>query len=84
MDLVIDPVGTVRYLYSEAIALNSLGDLDIRRASHVEPDAKGQWLADLTPVKGPVLGPFDRRTQALAAESEWLLIHRLQADHPVP
>ena len=30
------------------------------------------WLADLSPVNGPVLGPFDRRSEALAAELAWL------------
>ena len=43
-------------------------DPSITRASHVEPDAEGRWLADLTPVAGPVLGPFDLRSEALAAE----------------
>jgi hypothetical protein len=38
----------------------------------VEPDTVGRWLADMAPVDGPVLGPFDRRSEALAAEREWL------------
>jgi hypothetical protein len=49
----------------------------IRRASHVEADKAGRWFADLSPVAGPVLGPFDRRSEALAAEHEWLLANRL-------
>lgn len=32
----------------------------------------GTWWADLTPVEGPVLGPFTKRSEALAAEAEWL------------
>jgi hypothetical protein len=32
----------------------------------------GRWWADLGPVSGPKLGPFDRRSQALEAEREWL------------
>ena len=51
------------------------GDLAIRRASHVEPDAAGRWWADLAPVGGPRLGPFDRRSEALAAELRWLERH---------
>jgi hypothetical protein len=71
MLLVIDVTGQVRCLYGEAIDLNSLGELTIRRASRVEP--KGNvWYADLSPVGGPVLGPFARRSQALKAEALWL------------
>ena len=72
MDLVIEPDGLVRCVYGEAIALTELGDLSIRRASHVEPDAEGKWTADLSPVGGPVLGPFGRRSDALDAEQAWL------------
>ncbi|MGE3407565.1 MAG: hypothetical protein AB7I37_12170 [Pirellulales bacterium] len=72
MQLVITPVGEVRCIYAEAIDLRQFGTPDIRRASHVEPDATGRWLADLAPVGGPVLGPFDLRADALAAEVTWL------------
>ena len=77
MDLVIDPTGQVHCLYGETLDLASLGDVSIRRASHVEPDGQGRWWADLTPTGGPVLGPHTLRSQALAAESRWLLEHRL-------
>jgi hypothetical protein len=77
MQMVIDPQGGIRCLYGEAIDLAALGTLSIQRASHVEPDAEGQWWADLAPVGGPVLGPFDRRSAALAAESQWLEAHLL-------
>jgi hypothetical protein len=72
MHLRIDPQGRVTCLYSEAIDLTSLGELSIRRASQIEPDAQGQWLADLSPVGGPVLGPFGFRSEALLAEEAWL------------
>jgi hypothetical protein len=72
MLLVIDPHGTVRCLYGEAIDLTCLGALSIRRASHVEPDAEGFWWAELAPVDGPRLGPFALRSQALDAERNWL------------
>jgi hypothetical protein len=72
MDLVVAPDGTVRAVYDEAIDLTLLGRVLIRRASHVEPTPKGRWQADLTPVGGPVLGPFDRRSEALEAEHVWL------------
>jgi len=40
---VIDPKGLIKCIYGEAIPLHQLGELSIRRASHVEPDAKGRW-----------------------------------------
>jgi hypothetical protein len=72
MLLIVDPRGTVRCLYGEAIDLACLGALAIRRASHVEPDGDGQWWAELAPVGGPRLGPFALRSQALDAERHWL------------
>ena len=72
MDLLVSPDGTVRAIYAEDIQLTNLGSAVISRASHVEPDSQGRWLADLSPVGGPVLGPFDRRSEALAAELAWL------------
>ncbi len=72
MDLVINADGSIHCIYGEELSLCQLGQLNIRRASHVEPTANGQWTADLTPVNGPVLGPFNQRTEALAAEVNWL------------
>jgi hypothetical protein len=77
MQLVISPGGTVRCIYDEAINLQALGQPEIRRASHVEPDGRGQWIADLAPVGGPKLGPFARRSDALTAEHQWLESHLL-------
>ena len=73
MDLVIDAQGTVRCLYSEAISLHALGTVSIERASHAEPDYEGRWWADLSPVGGPQLGPFEKRSEALSAEQAWLV-----------
>jgi hypothetical protein len=75
MHLHISPVGQIRCIYNEAISLQELGSVSIQRASHVEPDAAGNWLADLSPVAGPVLGPFALRSEALAAEVAWLEQH---------
>ena len=76
MDLFIAPDGTAKAIYDEAIDLHTLGTTTITRASQVEPDASGQWFADI--VDGPKLGPFTRRSEALAAEVAWLTEHRLQ------
>ena len=78
MDLFIRPNGEVATLYGELLDLASLGPMHITRASHVEPDARGHWWADLAPVHGPKLGPFTARSAALTAEARWLECHRLQ------
>lgn len=36
-----------------------------------------KWWADLLPVDGPVLGPFDTNTEALDAEVVWLKEHNI-------
>ncbi|MFN3153236.1 hypothetical protein [Bremerella sp.] len=79
MQIVIAPGGGIRCIYGESIDLNSLGRISIARGSHVEPDELGQWFADLSPVGGPKLGPFVKRTDALAAELAWLEEHWLSA-----
>ena len=77
LDLYVDRQGQMRCLYTEAIDLSALGELSVSRASHVEPDECGGWVADLSLAGGPVLGPFPRRSDALDAESAWLTQHVL-------
>jgi hypothetical protein len=77
LELIIDPSGVSRLIYDEAIDLGAVGNLTIQRASHVEPTARGDWQADLSPVGGPALGPFSKRSEALAAEVDWLHRHWL-------
>jgi hypothetical protein len=77
MELIVRADGSLRCLYDETVDLSALGQVTIRRASHVEPTDNGQWQADLSPVGGPVLGPFALRSQALASEVEWLRRHWL-------
>ena len=85
MDLVIEADGTVRFVYSDALAEVFAGEqLETTRASHVEPHPAGGWYADMAPVGGPVLGdgtisvtigaarPFATRQAALDAERAWL------------
>ena len=79
MELLITPTAQCRCVYDELLDLRELGRLTIERASHVEPNATGQWTADLSPVNGPQLGPFTNRSEALAAEVDWLLTHWLLA-----
>ena len=79
MQIVIAPGGEGHCVYSETIDLAALGQLSIRRGSHVEPTPDGQWQADLAPVSGPLLGPFSCRSDALAAEAAWLEANWLSA-----
>jgi hypothetical protein len=85
MLLIIDPVGVVHGLYGETIDLAALGPMIIRRASHVEPDSDARWWANLSPVNGLRLGPFDRRSEALSAEQAWLERHLTAGanNHPI-
>jgi hypothetical protein len=78
IDIIVPETGEqVAFIYSDAaVFLRELGyNQQVKRASHVEPTDSGQWTADMSPVGGPVLGPYPLRAQALAAEVAWLLTH---------
>ena len=77
MQMLVQTNGAVRCVYGEELDLPRLGRLTITRGSHVEPTADGQWTADMSPVTGPVLGPFPSRSDALTAERQWLEKHWL-------
>jgi hypothetical protein len=79
MELLVGTDGVARCIYDEALDLRELGQLQITRASHVEPDAEGHWWADMGPSGGPVLGPFASRTEALGAERGWLMRRQPEA-----
>ena len=72
MELLLQRNGTLRFIYDETVNLSSLGILQIKRVSRVEPDALGRWHADLSPIAGPILGPFALRSDALSAEINWV------------
>lgn len=76
--IVVEPTGTIRLIYEDDLrGLLTAGRAAIARASHVEPTIDGRWTADLSPVAGPTLGPFDTRQAALDAEVAWLIENRL-------
>lgn len=80
--LHFDDAGRLQFVWSDdARELLSLGNATINRASHVEPTADCRWTADLAPIGGPVLGPFESRAEALAAEIEE--VERRLAEHVV-
>lgn len=69
----VDDEGRLQYVYDEELVfLEKLGTAETHRASHVEPDGKGQWTASMELVGGPVLGPFALRSEALSAEVQYL------------
>ena len=72
MELVVAHDGSIKAIYAEEIELGVLGQPVITRASHVEPIEQGRWITDLSPVGGPVLGPFHQRSDALKSEQLWL------------
>lgn len=80
MMCLIAPNGELRTVYDEVLPWTEVGRCTIRRASRVEPTLDGEWFADLSPVAGPLLGPFPVRSLALQAEIAWLTEQGL----PVP
>lgn len=77
VEIIIEATGNVRMIYDEAIDAAEIGRVRISRGSHVEPTDDGRWSADLSPVNGPTLGPFQSRSEAIAAEVSWLRQHWL-------
>lgn len=71
--LIVRPDGTIQTIYNDCLKpVLEQGTVSIKRASHVEPDHNGEWVADMSPVNGPQLGPFPLRQTALEAEVRWL------------
>ena len=76
-ELVIAPDGSITFIHDDDVSesLAHIGQQQIRRASHVEPNHAGLWQADMAPVGGPVLPAYTRRSEALEAEVDWLHEH---------
>jgi len=67
----IDQSGDVKFVHDDEIfQAIGVGGV-IERASHVEPEGD-QWTVDLTPVNGPVVRGFSKRSVALAWEKKWI------------
>lgn len=78
LSLTVHPDGRVEFIHDDALValVGATLTIHIRRASHVEPTESGQWIADMSPVCGPTLGPFPTRAAALAVERAWLRNNR--------
>lgn len=86
LQIKIGQGGTVRAVHNDDFNLQkALDGPSPRRGSHVEPgDASknqdpGKWYADMSPLDPKysnfVLGPFDTRREALAAEHKFIVDH---------
>ena len=73
MKIKISKGGRLTFIYDDKLQpLIQNGRAEIKRVSHVEPIGT-KWRADMSPIEpGIVLGPFNKRQQALDAEKEWL------------
>lgn len=82
----INTNGSVSCIYDDKLRqmLDKLGQkLSIKRVSYVEP-IDGQWYVDLSPIDGPKFGPFKFRSDALAAEHQWVEQSCLRKSHSLP
>ena len=72
-EVIVEQNGMMRFIYDDDLAsvMQDIGSLSVARASHVEP-GEGGWFADMSPVGGEMLGPFDTRAEALREEVAWL------------
>lgn len=72
-EIFVDEDARLTFLYDDELSdLLECGDPERNRASHVEPFGTSEWTADMSPVGGPLLGPFPTRAIALAEEKVWL------------
>jgi len=70
------------FIYSdELVELLDEGQATVHRASHVEPDPRGGWTADMSPSGGPKIGPCTLRSTALWWETQWLNKHLLGVEN---
>ena len=66
--LNISAEGRFQFIYSDDLKpLLDEGRAGIFRASSVEPDSRGQWTADMSPIFGPMAGPFATRDEVSLA-----------------
>jgi hypothetical protein len=73
VQVIVGNDGSIRFIYDDdLLGLAACGKMKVSRASHVEPNSDGKWEADMSPVGGPVLGPYKTRNEALEEEVKWL------------
>lgn len=75
MKIKINTNGTLNLVYTEDICVEELGKIDsIKRLFHVEPTQDNKWTAkvNIGTSECVVLGPYDKRSEALEAEVAWI------------
>ncbi len=83
IQIILESDGTMRFLYDyNSIEGQSFSDelikdteAHIERRSHVNPKVTEngvKWFVDLSPSKGPELGPFESRKIAIEEEIRWI------------
>lgn len=84
LTLIVDQKGSIMYRDSDMLIplRKKLGPARITRAASVEPRDE-EWWVNLSASGGPLLGPFEARCDAIAAEQEWLDRYLL-GDEPLP
>ena len=60
---------------ARAQLLDKFEDITDHLAASKELRNRQRWWADMMPMNGPVLGPFDTRSEALEAERVWIDDH---------
>ena len=72
----IGPTGTITAIYDDRLSdFLMSGKTTIIRASFVEPNESGEWVADMSPLGGPKLPACKLREHALQVERGWLEAH---------
>lgn len=64
--------GHIKHIYNEAIDLSSIGDMQIKRASVVDPENNGMWSVDLSLSGGKKIEGFVKRSDALKYEIDYI------------
>lgn len=64
--------GCIKHIYNEDIDLSSIGEQQVKRASVVDPEDNGKWFADLSLSGGQKVTGFDKRSDALKYEINYL------------
>lgn len=80
LEVIVNEDGSIVFIHNDDLhdlLLSAFPQMETRRASHVEPDARGGWSVDASPLlgKSTIIANRNRRDDAIAAEIDWLKKH---------